>query len=66
MTTSHDDALKASIFQRLHPRIYLERFLAEHVRPDARELLTFRDIAVNVGKPPLHPPQDCKLILRAT
>lgn len=45
-----DDALKASVFQRLHPRIYLERFLAENVRPDGREANTFREISVNVGE----------------
>jgi exosome complex component RRP43 len=47
--TTESDALKASIFQRLHPRIYLERFLAENVRPDGRELPAFRELAVNVG-----------------
>jgi exosome complex component RRP43 len=48
--TTESDALKASIFQRLHPRIYLERFLAENVRPDGRELSAFRDLSVNVGE----------------
>lgn len=48
--TANDDELKASVFQRLHPRIYLERFLAENVRPDARDPAAFRDIGVNVGK----------------
>jgi hypothetical protein len=33
-------AFKAAIFQRLHPRVYLERFLAEDVRPDGRSLGT--------------------------
>lgn len=47
--TANDDELKASVFQRLHPRIYLERFLAENVRPDARDPAAFRDIGVNVG-----------------
>ena len=42
-TTSSD------IFQRLHPRVYLERFLAEHVRPDGRPFNVARDVAVNVG-----------------
>ncbi|KDQ64066.1 hypothetical protein JAAARDRAFT_166025 [Jaapia argillacea MUCL 33604] len=43
------DALKASTFQRLHPRVYLERFIAENVRPDGREFDEWRDITVNVG-----------------
>ena len=46
-----DSALKASIFQRLHPHIYLERFLAENVRPDGRDPAAFREIGVNVGEP---------------
>jgi hypothetical protein len=51
---------KAAIFQRLHPRVYLERFLAEDVRPDGRLLGTvnkdevtgggiWRDVSINVG-----------------
>ncbi|TFK46957.1 hypothetical protein OE88DRAFT_1714739 [Heliocybe sulcata] len=43
------DALKAATFQRLHPRIYLERFLAENVRPDGRAFDQTRDVTVNVG-----------------
>ena len=46
-----DSTLKASIFQRLHPRIYLERFLAENVRLDGRDPAAFREIGVNVGEP---------------
>lgn len=54
---SSPDSLKAAIFQRLHPRVYLERFLAEDVRPDGRALGTvgkeeneiWRDISINVG-----------------
>ncbi len=50
--------LKAAIFQRLHPRVYLERFLAEEVRPDGRAPGTldregdkelWRDVSINVG-----------------
>ncbi|KAF5387939.1 hypothetical protein D9615_000785 [Tricholomella constricta] len=41
--------LQASIFQRLHPRVYLERFLAEDVRPDGRALTAWRDVSVNAG-----------------
>ncbi|KAJ6619721.1 ribosomal protein S5 domain 2-type protein [Mycena sp. CBHHK59/15] len=44
-----DSALKASIFQRLHPRAYLERFVAESVRPDGRSFDAWRDVSVNVG-----------------
>ncbi|TFK69417.1 ribosomal protein S5 domain 2-like protein [Pluteus cervinus] len=43
------EALKASVFQRLHPRVYLERFLAENVRPDGREFDAWRPVSVNVG-----------------
>ncbi|KAH9983796.1 ribosomal protein S5 domain 2-like protein [Russula compacta] len=39
----------ALIFQRLHPKAYLERFLAEQVRPDGREPSNCRDLFVNVG-----------------
>ncbi|KIJ49546.1 hypothetical protein M422DRAFT_59277 [Sphaerobolus stellatus SS14] len=38
-----------SVFQRLHPRAYLERFLAEGVRPDGREPGSWRDAIANVG-----------------
>lgn len=44
-----EDALKAATFRRLHPRLYLERFLAEDVRPDGRAEVEFRKLAVNVG-----------------
>ncbi|KAJ7931489.1 ribosomal protein S5 domain 2-type protein [Mycena leptocephala] len=44
-----DSALKASIFQRLHPRAYLERFVSENVRPDGRAFDAWRDVSVNVG-----------------
>ncbi|KAJ7650295.1 ribosomal protein S5 domain 2-type protein [Roridomyces roridus] len=40
---------KASIFQRLHPRAYLERFVAENIRPDGRAFDAWRDVSVNVG-----------------
>ncbi|RDB19987.1 Exosome complex component RRP43 [Hypsizygus marmoreus] len=54
LSKPEQDALKASIFQRLHPRVYLERFLAENVRPDGRSLgcnadSAWRDVSVNVG-----------------
>jgi hypothetical protein len=38
LTQDEQQTLKAAIFQRLHPRVYLERFVAEGVRPDGREL----------------------------
>ncbi|KAJ3529558.1 hypothetical protein NMY22_g8956 [Coprinellus aureogranulatus] len=43
------EALQASIFQRLHPRAYLERFLAEGFRPDGRALDVWREVSVNTG-----------------
>ncbi|KAF9225023.1 hypothetical protein BS17DRAFT_779465 [Gyrodon lividus] len=43
------DALRAQIFQRLHPHAYLDRFLAEGVRPDGREPTEWREVFVNVG-----------------
>jgi exosome complex component RRP43 len=43
------EAIKASIFQRLHPRAYFERFVSEKVRPDGREFDEWRDVSVNVG-----------------
>ncbi|KAF6748991.1 ribosomal protein S5 domain 2-like protein [Ephemerocybe angulata] len=43
------EALQASIFQRLHPRAYLERFLAEGFRPDGRALDAWREVSVNTG-----------------
>ncbi|KAH7929016.1 ribosomal protein S5 domain 2-like protein [Leucogyrophana mollusca] len=43
------DSLRAQIFQRLHPRTYLERFLTENVRPDGRTFDEWRTVHVNVG-----------------
>ena len=48
-TAAEQDALKALTFQRLHPKTYLERYLAENVRPDERAFDEWRDISVNVG-----------------
>ncbi|KAF9233606.1 ribosomal protein S5 domain 2-type protein [Melanogaster broomeanus] len=48
-TSPQSDALRAQIFQRLHPHAYLDRFLAEGVRPDGREPSEWRDVFVNVG-----------------
>ena len=48
-SSAEQDALKALTFQRLHPKTYLERFIAENVRPDGRNLDEWRDISVNVG-----------------
>lgn len=50
MDVGGQDKLKALTFQRLHPKTYLERFLAENVRPDSREFDEWRDISVNVGQ----------------
>jgi hypothetical protein len=49
-TESGEDAVKAAVFQRLHPRVYLERFLQENIRPDGRTPNAWRDILINVGK----------------
>ncbi|KAH9833828.1 ribosomal protein S5 domain 2-type protein [Rhodofomes roseus] len=46
---AEQDALRAATFQRLHPKVYLERFLAENLRPDGRELDDWREVSVNVG-----------------
>ncbi|XP_006456898.1 hypothetical protein AGABI2DRAFT_195867 [Agaricus bisporus var. bisporus H97] len=59
-TDPSSDSLKAAIFQRLHPRVYLERFLTENVRPDGRAIgcvmdgmgvkgEIWRDVSINVG-----------------
>ncbi|KAI0297359.1 ribosomal protein S5 domain 2-like protein [Russula brevipes] len=37
------------IFQRLHPKVYLERFLADQRRPDGREGADWRDPFVHVN-----------------
>jgi exosome complex component RRP43 len=49
-SSTEEQALKASTFQRLHPRAYFERFLSEGVRPDGREPNAWRDVSVNVGE----------------
>lgn len=49
MSAPESDALRAQIFQRLHPHAYLDRFLAEGFRPDGREPREWRDVFVNVG-----------------
>lgn len=46
---SKDGDIKAAVFQRLHPRLYLERFIAENVRPDGREFMAWREVSINVG-----------------
>lgn len=47
--STEQDALKAAVFQRLHPRVYLERFVAEGIRPDGRPIDAWRDVSANVG-----------------
>ncbi|KAL0569786.1 hypothetical protein V5O48_012178 [Marasmius crinis-equi] len=49
LSNTQNEALKAAIFQRLHPRVYLERFLLEKIRPDGRVEDEWRDIDINVG-----------------
>ncbi len=49
LSQEEQDALKAAVFQRLHPRVYLERYIAEDIRPDGRAFWEFRDVDVNVG-----------------
>ncbi|KIK48541.1 hypothetical protein CY34DRAFT_798029 [Suillus luteus UH-Slu-Lm8-n1] len=44
-----DETLRAQIFQRLHPRVYLERFIAENIRPDGRTFDEWRSVSVNAG-----------------
>ena len=44
------DALKAAVFQRLHPRLFLERYAVENFRPDGRLFGDFRSVSVNVGE----------------
>jgi hypothetical protein len=44
-----DAATKASIFQRLHPKVYFERFVSENIRPDGRDFDAWRDVSANVG-----------------
>ena len=50
-------SLEALSFQRLHPRAYLERFLAEGIRPDGREDDGWRNVSVNTGLARLISPQ---------
>ncbi|KAI0371452.1 ribosomal protein S5 domain 2-like protein [Pilatotrama ljubarskyi] len=47
--SAEQDALKALTFQRLHPKTYLERFVAEDIRPDGRDFDEWRDVSLNVG-----------------
>ena len=50
LSQGEKDALKAAVFQRLHPRTYLERYVEEGVRTDGRAFGQFRDVYVNVGE----------------
>ncbi|KAJ3997607.1 ribosomal protein S5 domain 2-type protein [Lentinula boryana] len=56
LSAAEREAIKAATFQRLHPRIYLERFLEEKIRPDGRSTAeniedpnAWRNVEVNVG-----------------
>lgn len=53
LSTADGNKIDASTFQRLHPRAYLERFLAEGIRPDGRESEEWRQVSINVGQDPL-------------
>lgn len=48
-TAPTDATTKAAIFQRLHPRVYLDRFVQEGIRPDGRDFAEWRDVSINVG-----------------
>ena len=48
-SSTPENTLRAQIFQRLHPKAYLERFLSEELRPDGREKEDWRDVSFNVG-----------------
>lgn len=50
LPAEEQEALKAAVFQRLHPRVYFERFLNEKVRPDGREFDAWRSVSVHVGE----------------
>jgi exosome complex component RRP43 len=41
--------IEISTYQRLHPRAYLAKFIAEKLRPDGRELAEFRLLEINSG-----------------
>lgn len=60
------EALKAAVFQRLHPRVYFERFLAEKLRPDGREFDAWRPVSVNVGQSILFPENTLPLLYLGT
>ncbi|KAH7887268.1 ribosomal protein S5 domain 2-type protein [Phlebopus sp. FC_14] len=47
--STQSDAVRAQIFQRLHPHAYLDRFLAEGFRPDGRTSDEWRDVFINLG-----------------
>jgi exosome complex component RRP43 len=48
--SAEQETLKALTFQRLHPKTYLQRFLAEDgLRPDGRTTEDWRSVSVNVG-----------------
>ena len=50
LSQEEQDKLKASVFQRLHPRLYLEKYLEEEIRPDGREFGGWRGVFLNVGE----------------
>src|ERR1700722_5329692 len=50
--SAEQEALRASTFQRLHPRAYYERFVAQNLRPDGREFEAWRPVSLNIGAVP--------------
>jgi exosome complex component RRP43 len=48
--STKQNKIDPSVFQRLHPRTYLERFLGEGIRPDGRDPNAWRGVSVNVGE----------------
>lgn len=49
MATIASTDIEISTYQRLHPRAYLTKFIAENLRPDGRELAEFRLLEINSG-----------------
>lgn len=43
--------MDASIYQRLHPHTYLQRFLERGLRTDGRKEDSWRSVGINVGEP---------------
>jgi exosome complex component RRP43 len=53
--TASTSALTPALFRRLHPKPYLDKFIASEVRPDGRPLAgtgseRWREASINTGK----------------